>query len=819
MHQQNIETLRQEAIRILQLQEKLLVDLLNDPQQILTAAKEGETQTFDRSSTPKAIEALRGERTKLENLEMVLAVVGTMKAGKSTTINAIVGTEVLPNRNAPMTALPTLIRHTQRQTEPRLIFSNHAPLNGLMAEMHQLIVTPDSEVSEILKEIKESEEDLHSLVMRVRSGKSFRAEYNGADEIFEFLLAVNDLVRLAPRMGMNFPFADYDEVHELPVIEVEFAHLKGLESGQGRLVLLDTPGPNEAGQSHLQHMLKDQLQKASAILVVLDYTQLKSDADEHVRQELANIDEMSKDRLFALVNKFDQKDRNGMNKEEVTTFVHGLMDGMLKADNIFPVSSKFGYLANRARCELDLHGRLPDAPWVEDFATTAFGQNWDADDLADPDGIRSAADKLWRKSSFDAPLDSVVRMAHANAATMALSAAASKLDDFSERLGNQIATRETALSKSTKEIQKLIGEIQGDIEAITKTEKTAKTGALKVLKSLETKIQDGFKKTQGAANKEIERYFKEGKRVNYEKELKELELEYQKRRGPKSKTATVFDEKLPDLPRRRQSSGSSKSSKGKDFDEGSSEIEFRSQAEAMECISRIHGAIEDLLGVTNKTIIRTVDKEISDFQEAFSTTIIHQSQDTLGTLNHQLAQNGFDFSLNLPKLRNISLELSAQDMIGEALLERVGTETRLREQSNWKGGGAKRWLGNIFDQYDWGYEDVTVAVNHYVVSLPDIKARATQKLKSGLKQLDSGFTSQIEEPMTTAIDDFFVEFKSRVEHIRSDLLQSLREKQKSEEDQHKLIDSLKKHRKKADRCKIDSRKLKRHIVDQDVEQE
>lgn len=202
-----------------------------------------------------------------------------------------------------------------------------------------------------------------------------------------------------------------------------------------------------------------------------------------------------------------------------------------------------------------------------------------------------------------------------------------------------------------------------------------------------------------------------------------------------------------------------------------------------------------------------MDKEISDFQEAFSTTIIHQSQDTLGTLNHQLAQNGFDFSLNLPKLRNISLELSAQDMIGEALSKRVGTETRLREQSNWKGGGAKRWLGNIFDQYDWGYEDVTVAVNHYVVSLPDIKARATQKLKSGLKQLESGFTSQIEEPMTTAIDDFFLEFKSRVEHIRSDLLQSLREKQKSEEDQHKLIDSLKKHRKKADKCKVDSKNL------------
>ncbi len=65
---------------------------------------------------------LNNELRKISRLEMVLAIVGTMKAGKSTTINAIVGTEVLPNRNRPMTALPTLIRHTPGQKEPVLHF-------------------------------------------------------------------------------------------------------------------------------------------------------------------------------------------------------------------------------------------------------------------------------------------------------------------------------------------------------------------------------------------------------------------------------------------------------------------------------------------------------------------------------------------------------------------------------------------------------------------------------------------------------------------------------------------------------------------------
>jgi replication fork clamp-binding protein CrfC len=62
-------------------------------------------------------EILNNEAQKVDKLEMVLAVVGTMKAGKSTTINAIVGSEILPNRNHPMTSLPTLIKHRIGQKE------------------------------------------------------------------------------------------------------------------------------------------------------------------------------------------------------------------------------------------------------------------------------------------------------------------------------------------------------------------------------------------------------------------------------------------------------------------------------------------------------------------------------------------------------------------------------------------------------------------------------------------------------------------------------------------------------------------------------
>ena len=95
MHEKNIEILRSEAQRLIDMEVNLLHKMLEEPG-VIAAAHKGEVQTFDRDSALKHIEVLTGEKTKLEELEMVLAVVGTMKAGKSTTINAIVGTEVLP---------------------------------------------------------------------------------------------------------------------------------------------------------------------------------------------------------------------------------------------------------------------------------------------------------------------------------------------------------------------------------------------------------------------------------------------------------------------------------------------------------------------------------------------------------------------------------------------------------------------------------------------------------------------------------------------------------------------------------------------------
>lgn len=131
MYTQTLYELSQEAERLLQLSRQQLQLLEKMP---LSVPGDDAPQLALPWSQPNIAERhamLNNELRKISRLEMVLAIVGTMKAGKSTTINAIVGTEVLPNRNRPMTALPTLIRHTPGQKEPVLHFSHVASFIGV----------------------------------------------------------------------------------------------------------------------------------------------------------------------------------------------------------------------------------------------------------------------------------------------------------------------------------------------------------------------------------------------------------------------------------------------------------------------------------------------------------------------------------------------------------------------------------------------------------------------------------------------------------------------------------------------------------------
>lgn len=432
MHEKNITLLCDEADRLLQLSINLLRQMVEEPD-VLSDGKNENGQLFDKQKALKRIEELEGEQIKTARREMVLAVVGTMKAGKSTTINAIVGQEILPNRNRPMTSVPTLIRHVPGKTEPVLHLEHTQPVRNLLITLQEKLATPaGQQVAQTLQQTGDTRELLDILT----DDGWLKNEYHGEEEIFTGLASLNDLVRLAAAMGSDFPFDEYAEVQKLPVIDVEFSHLVGMDACQGTLTLLDTPGPNEAGQPQMEVMMRDQLQKASAVLAVMDYTQLNSKADEEVRKELNAIADVSVGRLFVLVNKFDQKDQRSDDADTVRQMVPKMLNSdVLPASRVYPGSSRQAYLANRALHALRNTGTLPaDKAWVDDFIRGAFGCMKKEYVCKDSELATEGATDLWEGSLIDQLITEVIQSSHSRAAALAVDSAAAKLMQNAENI-------------------------------------------------------------------------------------------------------------------------------------------------------------------------------------------------------------------------------------------------------------------------------------------------------------------------------------------------------------------------------------------------
>lgn len=773
MHKTNIETLRDEARRQLQ-QLKNLLQKAQKKGLVEAPASDPKTRaTFDTESLPKVLEVLDGETHKLEHLDMVLAVVGTMKAGKSTSINAIVGAEVLPNRNRPMTTLPTLIRHTPGVLRPRLVFEKVAPLNELLAALGRVIESKSTNL-ETLTELQ-NDADMAGLLTQILQQEPFSVHHEGEEEIFHFLRNLNDLVRLCLALEMDFPFGEYATVDSMPVIEVEFSHLKNTSATQGRLTLLDTPGPNESGQQHLRYILKDQLKKASAVLAVLDYTQLKSDADAQVRENLKEIADTAKGRLYALVNKFDQKDRHSDDAVTVRKYVaQTLMKDAVAERHVFPVSSLRGYLASRARNEIQRYGKLPvQESWVDDFGNLALGMMWDADQAGNADLMQKASDGLWRKSGFALPLEQVIVEAHQNAALEALRSAASKLDSIARDTGDFFKANVGALKKSAAELQKNIDNLQQDIEGIAKIEASTEKALKDTLHEMQRRVKSAAEEVKNGIVETLDGYFKEGKRIeagNQSKKAGERKPRNKKKAGGgvfgKRGSSSMEDE--------------SECAPERDFDPRNPVIKFDEKSDANDFRSKIEKSIRNIMNRAEEDFKSRIQVGIDDFSREFD----RHRYGSLEEIRKSVQKNidGFDIEIHMPSARNIEMDTSVSSIMKNAIKERTRTVTKHRRQS-----GVWGKICSWFNTDDWGWESYKDIEKSYEVDLRKIGASTNEGIETLFSSAHSALNNEIYPQLQKGVEEFFSAFREKVEHVRGDLMAGI---QKHSLDQAKKAEIL-----------------------------
>ncbi|EQA1336283.1 dGTPase [Escherichia coli] len=793
MHEKNIALLCDEADRLLQLNINLLRQMVEEPD-VLSDSKNENRLLFDKQKALKRIEELEGEQIKTARREMVLAVVGTMKAGKSTTINAIVGQEILPNRNRPMTSVPTLIRHVPGKTEPVLHLEHIQPVRNLLITLQEKLATPaGQQVAQTLQQTGDTSELLDILA----DNDWLKNEYHGEEEIFTGLASLNDLVRLAAAMGTEFPFDEYAEVQKLPVIDVEFSHLVGMDECQGTLTLLDTPGPNEAGQPQMEVMMRDQLQKASAVLAVMDYTQMNSKADEEVRKELNAIADVSVGRLFVLVNKFDEKDRNGDGADAVRQKVPAMLNSdVLPASRVYPGSSRQAYLANRALHELRKNGALPvDEAWVDDFVREAFGPMVEEDDWKDSTKVNKKAEKLWNISLIDQLITEVIQSSHSRAAALAVDSAAAKLMQNAENVSEYLSLRHQGLQQSIQSLQTHISSLLADIREIADCQNKVTGDVRMAMEEIDAKTRELLTEVCASLEEKLNAYFRTGKR----KEQQMLEEEGAEQRisqqGIIGKIREQFSVSAP-----------GHHSWKRDFDPDSPEIKFSDRREALKLMTQIESTVTSLHREAEAQFRPELEKIVRGIETGFRGTALYATEKIAGRINARLEDEGFTVKISFPAVSQLQTRLAVKTNLSALLEERPEKVTRHRRQS-----GIWGKVCGFFGTSDWGWEEYVDIVHRSVININTVREEVMSLTRAYFGELQASIEQNINQPVRQEIDAFFCTFREKVEQLRNTLIQSSEDHKRDQQAQERLAGRLQALNERVPELITDSKALREEL--------
>ena len=790
MHEKNIALLCDEADRLLQLNINLLRQMVEEPD-VLSDSKNENRLLFDKQKALKRIEELEGEQIKTARREMVLAVVGTMKAGKSTTINAIVGQEILPNRNRPMTSVPTLIRHVPGKTEPVLHLEHIQPVRNLLITLQEKLATPaGQQVAQTLQQTGDTRELLDILT----DDGWLKNEYHGEEEIFTGLASLNDLVRLAAAMGSEFPFDEYAEVQKLPVIDVEFSHLVGMDECQGTLTLLDTPGPNEAGQPQMEVMMRDQLQKASAVLAVMDYTQMNSKADEEVRKELNAIADVSVGRLFVLVNKFDEKDRNGDGADAVCQKVPAMLNSdVLPASRVYPGSSRQAYLANRALHELRKNGTLPvDEAWVDDFVREAFGRMKKDYVCKDSELATEGATDLWEGSLIDQLITEVILSSHSRAAALAVDSAAAKLMQNAENISEYLSLRHQGLMQSIQSLQAHITSLLEDIREIADCQEQVTADVRMAMEEIDARTRELLTGVCTSLEEELNDYFRSGKR----KEQQMLEEENSAQ--PRERNAFAF---FLDI-----FGTGNQHDRMRDFDPDSPEIKFSDRREALELMTQIESTVTSLHREAEAQFRPELEKIVSGIETGFRGTALYATENIAGRINTRLEDEGFTVKISFPAVSQLQTRLAVKTNLSALMEERTETVTRRRRQSGLWGK-----ICGAFGTSDWGWETYKEDVSRSVININTVRKEVMSLTRAYFGELQASIEQDINQPVRQEIDAFFCAFREKVEQLRNTLIQSSEDHKRDQQAQERLTGRLQALNERVPELITDSKALREEL--------
>ncbi|MDK8265027.1 dynamin family protein [Pseudomonas oryzihabitans] len=757
---------------------------------------EPKANALTQGELERQIAALASDKVKVEALESTIAVIGTMKAGKSTTINALIGEDVLPHRLTAMTTLPTLIRHKPGQKEPVLKLHKLDVFKKLVNEVKSKVdafdgqETDQSKINEALTTVKNRSADI-------------RQEYVGKDEIHQALFLINDTLRLAGHdsfaVELDAYLQQFTELTSLPTVEVEFRCLAGnpQSAHPGSLALLDTPGPNEAGQSDvLKRILSEQIEKnASMVLLVMNYTQLNTEQDSEIRNQIKSIKEVFKDRSFVVVNRFDEKKQNDLDETQTKKLASDLLndsiddDDFITPDAVFPVSSHYAFIVEKVRQQIEagveLSSFLSDKQ-NRDFIKAAFGmiEEDEIEELTFEDVEKKCA-RLLKRSGYAPFINNMLEKAYTKAGENSLQAAlarlnenAGKIDSFSTVVRGGLAQEMHALMESierTKNLGHAIDAVHRKLEevkgsGISEYRDKARTALAEHVEYIKSSIGEEFVKARTALLGKLEDDLQE----------KSIQKADQERQAFVSRAARrelrVIESDLKNL-----HAEIDKHSKN-----GDGVLDFGADKQAALIFSKKAG---DVITALFSSVVESLQEQLSLLEGKVQQKIQAELVERLGELCRDyetaMQEKGFDFDVRLTDSLALDVLSDAQVNVnaGDAIETYQESVTRVWKKQTRREGWVHKTLKvlsfGLRDDYTVELQSSTVDEARFKIVLDDYVQKAKNLADSFYANVDARLAKQFEERLVPAVDEVFAGVIDKVNGIEGALEQSKKLKAES----------------------------------------
>ena len=715
------------------------------------------------------------------DLKLRMAIVAPMKAGKSTIINAIAGQELLPNCAVAMTTIPTEIVFDTKIKQPTLNLSQHTLdlFQSLEQDLQQQVKTQGFET---LQQRLNRYPHLLDLFSKIAKNNEFSltAEIAGRKDIIAALNHLNHLIRI---YSVIEPSKDpLAQLEDIPQIQTPCLSLGKSKQAQtlGDLAIIDTPGPNEAGDGlRLTAVVEEQLRRSAIILVVLDFTQFNNDAAETIKKQIQPIvKSIGVENLYVLVNKIDQRRDGDMTSEQVKDFVLadlGLND-CDRENRIFEVAAIRAFTAAKFLLEIQQNPRIKllEIKSLASLAKEVLGIDWDEEleDITVKIMVKKAV-KLWRKSGFAPFMDSAIATLMANVAPQCLGNALNLSRHHLLAIKDDLSLRQNAISQDTIKIQSEIQTLENDLDAIESCRQSLSAIAEIKIK-LQQNLQIILEQLQTEAKIDIEDLF--------------IDEEYQqanpiKKADMNARNLLLSNIGYFELFPKWVSDNLKASIEYKT--EGI--ISFKTESEAEEFTQKTIVKAKERLENLILQISDNIEFTVEECRENLENFLIGETQEIIERAKKRL-QTTFQVELDLPSpiiKAEHNIANKSQLIKTKSRLIDDGYEERLVKKRAWY-----YWFGIIPFQSQEKIKKPYKKEDYYAVSIHEIIEQINEANHSFLNEIENKVTEYIEQDLHKQVDNFFVQLDEYLSSYLGSLKQSQSDHKLSLDEREKLASSL-----------------------------